>query len=515
MKSIKDILEAAKMKSADPCWKGYQMVGMKDKGGKKVPNCVPEEVQTEGAVPASEKIITVKHKTSGKTLRISANAAQKYRTMGYHYHPVNEAKDEQEYGYEGDMALNQLATLIRCGEMIKDLLKPDTDMPEWVQSKITLATDYIQTAADYLYSEMKESVEQIDEVSLKTATSAYVKRMGDDGPNEKSSIAKATKTMDYIAKKHGVRGVARAAKTVDDTYRENDPVHNPRKAFVKQIMQSVKKEEVEPIEELSNATLRGYADKARTDIQKTLPKLHTDDKAAGRIDKRVAGLAASTVAKVKNNMKKEDVEQVDEISQDLAGKYLEKVTHDQLKKSGMHHNLYGQLPPKRQAGVGRALDRLVVNKESVDNGGTVPTPAAETLTVNGQPKLSKTVGQTKMIPFVHEAKETKPPFDGPYTTTKAVIKDKSGAKHTPMSRARDLARKAMARNMKEQSNVTPNPFTVPEIDIGKAPKKSRQMNIVREAMADAKKKKKEEKVTEAGTDKFITDPELASQITKS
>jgi hypothetical protein len=67
--------------------------------------------------------------------------------------PVKEAKDEQEYGYEGDMALNQLATLTRCAEMIKDTLKPDTDLPEWVQSKITLATDYIQTAADYLYSE--------------------------------------------------------------------------------------------------------------------------------------------------------------------------------------------------------------------------------------------------------------------------------------------------------------------------------------------------------------------------
>lgn len=74
-----------------------------------------------------------------------------------------EAKDEEEYGYEGDMALNQLTTLIRCADMIKELLKPDTDMPEWVQSKITLATDYIQTAADYMYSEMKEEVEQTDE----------------------------------------------------------------------------------------------------------------------------------------------------------------------------------------------------------------------------------------------------------------------------------------------------------------------------------------------------------------
>ena len=28
-------------KSKKPCWKGYEMVGMKNKGGKKVPNCVP------------------------------------------------------------------------------------------------------------------------------------------------------------------------------------------------------------------------------------------------------------------------------------------------------------------------------------------------------------------------------------------------------------------------------------------------------------------------------------------
>ena len=25
----------------NPCWKGYEMIGMKDKGGRKVPNCVP------------------------------------------------------------------------------------------------------------------------------------------------------------------------------------------------------------------------------------------------------------------------------------------------------------------------------------------------------------------------------------------------------------------------------------------------------------------------------------------
>jgi hypothetical protein len=120
-----------------------------------------KDLSMEGAVPSTEKVVTVRHQTSGKELRVAQHAVASYKAGGYRpVSQVKEAKDEQEYGYEGDMALNQLATLIRCGEMIQDMLKPDTDMPEWVQSKITLATDYIQTAADYMYSEMKEEVVQ-------------------------------------------------------------------------------------------------------------------------------------------------------------------------------------------------------------------------------------------------------------------------------------------------------------------------------------------------------------------
>ncbi len=29
------------IKEESPCWKGYKQIGMKDKGGKQVPNCVP------------------------------------------------------------------------------------------------------------------------------------------------------------------------------------------------------------------------------------------------------------------------------------------------------------------------------------------------------------------------------------------------------------------------------------------------------------------------------------------
>ena len=31
----------------EACWTGYKQVGMKDKGGKKVPNCVPEDFKVE------------------------------------------------------------------------------------------------------------------------------------------------------------------------------------------------------------------------------------------------------------------------------------------------------------------------------------------------------------------------------------------------------------------------------------------------------------------------------------
>ncbi len=31
----------SKKKMKNPCWKGYQAIRMKKKGGKKVPNCVP------------------------------------------------------------------------------------------------------------------------------------------------------------------------------------------------------------------------------------------------------------------------------------------------------------------------------------------------------------------------------------------------------------------------------------------------------------------------------------------
>lgn len=42
-KKLKDFKQFDEETDKDPCWKNYKMVGMKDKNGKKVPNCVPKE----------------------------------------------------------------------------------------------------------------------------------------------------------------------------------------------------------------------------------------------------------------------------------------------------------------------------------------------------------------------------------------------------------------------------------------------------------------------------------------
>ena len=40
MISLKEYLQE---KAKDPCWTGYKQLGMKQKNGKQVPNCIPEE----------------------------------------------------------------------------------------------------------------------------------------------------------------------------------------------------------------------------------------------------------------------------------------------------------------------------------------------------------------------------------------------------------------------------------------------------------------------------------------
>ena len=57
---------------AGPCWKGYKQVGMKNKNGKEVPNCVPESVMNEASVAKLQK-------DYGKVVELIQQHLEKYK----------------------------------------------------------------------------------------------------------------------------------------------------------------------------------------------------------------------------------------------------------------------------------------------------------------------------------------------------------------------------------------------------------------------------------------------------
>jgi hypothetical protein len=49
------LFQEADIEESDPCWKDYKQIGMKKKGGKSVPNCVPKEGVAEGSGPKEKQ----------------------------------------------------------------------------------------------------------------------------------------------------------------------------------------------------------------------------------------------------------------------------------------------------------------------------------------------------------------------------------------------------------------------------------------------------------------------------
>lgn len=302
---------------------------------------------------------------------------------------AKDKQDEGEYGYEGDMAMSQLRTIIRNSEEMMKVLDKKTDLPEWVQSKITLATDYLQTANDYLMSELEEEIEltleefeQIDEVDMGQADSTLrVKRMGHG-----SYHVVNTKTGNVVSKHlhqgDAIRSVMKHG--IDD--HEVKPV---------KVM-----EEVEQIDELSKDTLKSYVKKAVPDMQnsqkraegslaksnseldkgnESKAKKHYSDAEAAheRTQKRMAGIAGA-IRRVKAN---EEVEELDELSKGTLGRYIKaanstdrgstRSAYEAGKTYGKDGNSkYNRIVTaranKRMKGINKATDKLLA-KEEVEN----------------------------------------------------------------------------------------------------------------------------------------------------
>jgi hypothetical protein len=214
-------------------------------------------------------------------------------------------EEEQEYDYEGDMAMSQLKSIIANSQRMHDSMSENTNLPEWVQSKITLAEDYITTAANYLEGEMSE------EVQTDIQEGGYRSRM--------AQLNKDTR-----------------AQWIDNRNREikdkQKMSNDPKKT----------NEEVEELDELSNDTLRSYRMKAKS-IADHGGKMRTKGRElAGRksYGGRMAGVEKAKV------MATEDVEQLDELSPERLTKYkkqAEKQSGKLMKTMRKHFDKAGRV----------------------------------------------------------------------------------------------------------------------------------------------------------------------------
>ena len=135
--------------------------------------------------------------------------------------------DSGEYDREGDMAKEQMHTIMSAAKELHRILRDDENLPEWVQKKITLAKEYIDTARDYMLTQHAERAEEepiaekaVSKKQQRFMGMAHAMQKGEKIKGAGSELKKVAKTMkkgdveDFAKTKHnGLPEKAKAKKT--------------------------------------------------------------------------------------------------------------------------------------------------------------------------------------------------------------------------------------------------------------------------------------------------------------
>jgi hypothetical protein len=140
------------------CWTGYHAAGTKKgKKGGRVRNCVPNEDVEEGIKGA------VVGGAAGALITKTPSGAMSGAEIG------NKVGDmfNEETDTEGGMAKQQLITAAKLAIKLAERMEADTQLDAWVQTKISLASDYIETVFDFIVNgeqDVDKEVETDEEV---------------------------------------------------------------------------------------------------------------------------------------------------------------------------------------------------------------------------------------------------------------------------------------------------------------------------------------------------------------
>lgn len=125
--------------------------------------------------------------------------------------PGATAADAGEYGHEGDMAKDQIHTIVRNARDLEKILTNQEDLPEWVQSKLAKIEGMMTSVSDYMQSQHERGAEQdtgeeaveLDEkaVSVAQRRAAGIAHAAQKGEIPKSKLRGASKEMAQMSKK--------------------------------------------------------------------------------------------------------------------------------------------------------------------------------------------------------------------------------------------------------------------------------------------------------------------------
>jgi hypothetical protein len=130
---------------------------------------------------------------------------------------IDSGKKKDDEGYMANVELDQMERAIKA--LRKKVKKADTQLPAWVQSKITRAADYIDTASEYMQSDEKLSEEKEEKRYCKLCRKKEMKSECSYGPSmwEKYTISEmapaiaALGTLGRVALGAGARQGAKTA----------------------------------------------------------------------------------------------------------------------------------------------------------------------------------------------------------------------------------------------------------------------------------------------------------------
>jgi len=106
-----------------------------------------------------------------------------------------------EYDREGEMAKDDLESLAMAAKELHAILGDDENLPEWVQSKITKALDYINSSNQYMHQQ-KDDAEPVAEKAVSQAQrrAAGIAHAAQKGEIPKSELRGASKEMARMPK---------------------------------------------------------------------------------------------------------------------------------------------------------------------------------------------------------------------------------------------------------------------------------------------------------------------------